>query len=919
MPLEPGTRLGPYEIVSPLGAGGMGEVYRAKDTRLGRDVAIKVLPEHLSAQPEVRARFEREARTVSSLNHPNICSLFDVGREGDVDFLVLELVEGETLEARLARGRVPTAEALRLGAQIADALDRAHRAGVIHRDLKPSNVMLTKAGAKLMDFGLSRATGMAGPGGASGVTMGALTQSPSMARALTAEGTLLGTFQYMSPEQLEGKEADARSDIWALGCVLYELFTGRRAFEGRSQASLIAAILEREPAPIGEPPSGAPPAATASGLTPPSGIDRLIRNCLAKDADERVQTAHDVKLQLKGIAEGAGLALSGVSPGSSSSGGTGATAAALAEARASANRRVRTAQAMAVLGFLLASGVFAWLWPRAHVAQSPFRFRVGALPGTVRTSWPRISPDGRYLLMLATDTTNVPRAYTRRLDEIDAHPVPGTEGLQRPYWSPDGKEIVFVAGGKMQRVPIGGGSPTVICEAQGGSDLSWGAKGRILLDGNFGDSLRIVPAGGGELQPATHVDRKSGEVGSAWPCFLPDGEHFLFIGNLPTGTAGHIRLGKLGSLDSKLLGNSDGRVEYAPGGWILFLRGTTLLAQKLDLGAEKLTGQPIPVAENVQIGNAQGHFSVSLNGILAYGLDDGGGGVMLEEADRTGKLVDKPLARGFATSPELSPDGHKLLYVRNASFGSETGEIYVLDLDRATDTRLTFTGNVAFTPHWSPDGKRFAYVAREPVGDRIRIGSSDGLGAEDSILVPRGMSVGLRQWSPVGGRLVFHDFNSHAFVVDAEGPQRVPRPLVDSTLVFYHPEISPDGRFVAGTMGTVAATSQVFVQSLVGPPGRWQISAAPASRPRWTKGGSELVFEGRDGRIMAVDIDAKESFRVGTPHAMFALPIPSPTFDVRAWSSDASGTRFFVMVPAAGGPGGSIEVASNFQAMVSRK
>src|SRR5690349_2062652 len=295
MLLEPGTRLGPYEILSPLGAGGMGEVYRAKDTRLGRDVAVKVLPEHLSAQPEVRARFEREAKTVSSLNHPNICALYDVGREGEIDFLVLELVDGETLEARLARGRVPTAEALRLGAQIADALDRAHRAGVIHRDLKPSNVMLTKAGAKLMDFGLARATGMAGPAGPSGATMGVLTQSPSVARALTAEGTLLGTFQYMSPEQLEGKEADARSDIWALGCVLYELFTGRRAFEGRSQASLIAAILDRDPAPIGEPPSGAPPVASAGGITPPSGIERLVRNCLAKDPEERIQTAHDVK------------------------------------------------------------------------------------------------------------------------------------------------------------------------------------------------------------------------------------------------------------------------------------------------------------------------------------------------------------------------------------------------------------------------------------------------------------------------------------------------------------------------------------------------------------------------------------------------------------------------------------------------
>ncbi|MEO6463110.1 MAG: serine/threonine-protein kinase [Candidatus Eisenbacteria bacterium] len=297
MSLAPGTRIGAYEILAPLGAGGMGEVYRAKDTRLGRDVAIKVLPTHLSEQPEIRARFEREARTVSSLNHPNICTLFDVGKEGEVDYLVLELVEGDTLEARLARGPMPPPEALRLGAQIADALDRAHRAGVIHRDLKPGNVMLTRGGAKLMDFGLARATGLGGPApGSSSLTM---PHSPTVGKALTAEGTILGTFQYMAPEQLEGNEADARSDIWALGCVLYEMFTGRRAFEGRSQASLIAAILEREPAPVGERPSDAGvPAGSTSSLRqpPPHGIERLIKNCLAKDPEERIQTAHDVKL-----------------------------------------------------------------------------------------------------------------------------------------------------------------------------------------------------------------------------------------------------------------------------------------------------------------------------------------------------------------------------------------------------------------------------------------------------------------------------------------------------------------------------------------------------------------------------------------------------------------------------------------------
>ncbi|HEX7879648.1 MAG TPA: serine/threonine-protein kinase, partial [Candidatus Eisenbacteria bacterium] len=300
--LAAGTRLGPYEILSPLGAGGMGEVYRARDTRLGRDVAVKVLPEHLSANPDVRARFEREAKTVSSLNHPNICTLFDVGREGDTDYLVMELVEGDTLDARLRRGPLPPADLLRIGRQVADALDRAHRAQVIHRDLKPGNIMLTKSGAKLMDFGLARAAGAAA-GSGSGVAMSALTHTPTVAQALTTQGTLVGTFQYMAPEQLEGGEADQRSDIWALGCVLYEMASGRRPFDGRSQASLIAAILEREPAPLAEAPSGSTSVAGAI----PTGLGRIIRNCLAKDPDDRIQTAHDVKLQLDGVAEGMGL------------------------------------------------------------------------------------------------------------------------------------------------------------------------------------------------------------------------------------------------------------------------------------------------------------------------------------------------------------------------------------------------------------------------------------------------------------------------------------------------------------------------------------------------------------------------------------------------------------------------------------
>ena len=885
----------------------MGEVYRARDTRLGRDVAIKVLPLHLSSQPEVRARFEREAKTISALNHPHICTLFDVGREGDTDYLVMELVEGDTLAARLKRGPLPSAELLRLGVQIADALDRAHRAGVIHRDLKPANVMITRSGAKLMDFGLARATGLAGAGSGSGASVAALTQSPTVAQALTAEGTILGTFQYMSPEQLEGREADVRSDLWAFGCVLYEMATGRRAFEGRSQASLIAAILEREPAPIGEVPSG-------SGIVSPGGqapgLERLIRNCLAKDPEERVQTAHDVKLQLQGIAEGAGFSSASVASAP-------VVAVAATRARAAGSK---LAWGMALLGLLAAAGTFAWLYPQTHEPIAAYRFRVGSIPGAAAILWPRVSPDGRFLVLEVADSAGLSRAYVRPMDQIDAHPIPGTEGAQRAYWSADSREIAFVADGKIQRVLIAGGSPVVICAAPGGADLSWGSKGLILMDGRTTDSLQAVPAGGGELKPATSIDRAAGEVGSAWPCFLPDGEHFLFIGNLPdTPAGGTIRLGKIGKLDSRLLGRSDGRVEYAPGGWVLFLRGTTLLAQKLDLGAGKLTGQPITLAEGMRLGSSSGHFSISRTGVLAFAREAGGDAGTIQIANRAGALSGVAIATGVLVNPRPSPEGRRLLYERDARAAGSGGEIYVKDLDRGTDTRLTFTEDRARDPVWSPDGKRFAYLSRSGANStRLRIGASDGLGAQDSTVIPGGLRASLTQWTSAGSRMVLFSALGKAYFVSLEGESRAIQSLVDSTQLMAQPQISPDGRWVAGTIGAIP-NLQIYVQSLTGPPGRWQISTTGGIYARWTRGGRELVYEGWDGRLMAVDIDTREGFHPGTPRPLFTLPSRSFSADASSWGCDESGEHFYLFVPSRNQNAGVIEVVSGFKALVSRK
>jgi len=488
MTLNAGTKLGPYEIVSPLGAGGMGEVYRAKDTRLGREVAIKVLPQHLSSNPEVRARFEREAKTVSAPNHPYICVLYDVGREGETDFLVMELIEGETLAQRIAKGPLPIHDVLKYGAQIADALDRAHRAGVVHRDLKPGNVMLTRSGAKLMDFGLARGTGLAGA--RSGSDFSAMTQSPTVAQPLTAEGSIVGTFQYMAPEQLESGAIDGRTDIWSLGCVLYEMATGKRAFEGATQASLISSIMRDEPRAMGE----------LAPLSPPS-LERTVKQCLAKDPMDRWQTAGDVRRELEWIANSS----------------TQHTAPSVTRRR---NLR-RSAMGWIAAGVVALVATAYVLGPgRARPAdRALMRFSLEAPRGAILTQPCELalSPDGTTLAFVAADSIGKGSIYIRPLASAEARMLPGTDLGSIPFWSPDSRTVAFFSVGKLRKIAVNGTQPVVLCDAPDARGGAWSKNGVIVFAPNNQGPIVRVSENGGDPRPVTSIANRSSACASFTP------------------------------------------------------------------------------------------------------------------------------------------------------------------------------------------------------------------------------------------------------------------------------------------------------------------------------------------------------------------------------------------------------------------
>ena len=708
--LSPGTKLGPYEIQSQIGAGGMGEVYKARDTRLDRTVAIKVLPAHLADRPEARERFEREARTIAGLNHPHICTLHDIGRQDGIDFLVMEYLEGDTLAARLLKGPLPVEQVLQYAIEIADALDKAHRKGAIHRDIKPGNIMLTKSGAKLLDFGLAKLKQEVAPSVPA-------SQLPTLKENPTVEGTILGTLQYMSPEQLEGKpdEIDSRTDIFSFGAVVYEMATGKKAFEGKSSVSLIGAILKDNPAPM----------SSLQPMTPPA-LDRVVRKCLSKEAEKRWQAASDVCDELKWIAESGSQSSVSLPP-------------AVMAQRESKRWMVWAPLAAAVLVVLVASAAYLLRVPSELV---PVRFSIGP---PERGSFPQnntflsVSPDGSKLAFVALDSSDKLMLWIRALDSPTAQPLQGTENANHPFWSPDSRFVGFVADGRLKKVPVSGGPALNLVEGAGGfAGGTWSSEGVILGARTLtsASGLYRVSEAGGAATPVTTIDVGRGETGHLWPHFLPDGKHFLYLARCAKPEDNAIYVGSLDSPDRKLLLNATSNPIYVSPGYLLFNRAGTLMAQEFNAASLELSGDAVPIADGLRFNVANGRavFAASENGVLAYGGTAPSALSKLVWVSRNGTEQALPLPERAFGEFHLSPDGRRVA----VEIGDENrAQIWLYDLSRDTLTRLTFEGDSNESPTWAPDSKRIAF-GRSGVPQTLLWQPADGSGNAERL--PQGGS-----------------------------------------------------------------------------------------------------------------------------------------------------------------------------------
>jgi len=842
MQLEPGVRLGPYEILAPIGAGGMGEVYRAKDTRLGREVAIKVLPSHLSDNADLKARFEREAKAISQLTHPHICTLYDIGSENGTDFLVMELLEGQSLADLLEKGALPTEQVLRFGTEIADALDRAHRAGIVHRDLKPGNVMVTKSGVKLLDFGLA----MMAAAKEAGSDQTSLPTRFAPSQPLTEKGTVMGTFQYMSPEQLEGKQADARTDLFSLGCVLYEMATGKKAFTGTSQASLISAILRDQPKPI-------------SQLTPlaPPALERLIATCLTKDPEDRRQNARDVKNELTWIAQAGSQA--------------GAPAVVVAK-RKSSQRLVRVvAVGLALVATVLGILLFQATSREKERAQTVTRAQL-LPPKAERFSVDQlrafaISPDGRRLVYSVQKGVSS-ELRQRLLDSPDSTAIPGTEGGTNPFFSPDGKWIAFIGGPKLKKVALAGGTPVTLCDAPWFRGGFWGEDGSIYFVPNVYVPIFKIAADGGPLQAVTKIRAQEGEQQHRWPDVLPGGKAIVYtVGSGADWDEATIVAERLDTGERKVLVKGGTYPRYLPTGQLIYARAGALYAVGFDASSLKVDGAPVEVVRNVLLlGNGLAQMDVSPTGTLITApADSAVGNLMLTSIDREGRSEPLKVPQDRYGSLALSPDGTRLV----TGIGNS---IAVVNLARSSVTKLTLSSR-AEIPVWSRDGNRIYFGLEKAKYHQIFSKAADDSG-EAQLTFPSDCDEDPFHISADGSKILYvrsppdglGELCVRRMGNGASGDE--PKVLFKSLFLNGNASFSPDGRWVV-YQSEESGRPEIYVRPASGAERKWQVSIEGGIVPAWSPAGNEIYYV-CGTKLFAAPVDAKgDDFVAGDPKVLF--------------------------------------------------
>jgi serine/threonine protein kinase/dipeptidyl aminopeptidase/acylaminoacyl peptidase len=905
MPLTSGIKLGPYEVVAPLGAGGMGEVYRARDTRLGRDVAIKVLPSHLALDPTLKARFDREARAISSLNHPNICTLHDVGTQDGVDFLVMEYLEGETLQQRLLHGALPLKQVFEYGIRIAEALDRAHQAGIAHRDLKPGNIMLTKSGAKLLDFGLAKpvaalvarvgATGSLTPSTPT-LTVASMTSQPG---PLTEQGRIVGTFQYLAPEVLQGKEADARSDLFALGAVLFEMISGQPAFTGKSQLSVMTAILEKEPEPL--PQVSAP-------------LEHVVHTCLAKDPAERWQSAHEVARELRWLEE------SGMQP-----------AGPALKAGTWRSWRVSTGIGVLAIALAIVATYYAVRpMPKSRLVASLLP-PVDVFPDNAgRNGPPQISPDGNRLAFVGCKTSVASSSltggelcsiWTRSLHSTDAHEVAGTSGGYFPFWSPDGSDIAFFAEGKLKRVAADGGAVQVLADAADARGGSWNSSGAIIFAPLRSSPIFRVPADGGSPVAVTRSAPASSlaDVGShRWPYFLPDGEHFLYV-HSPNGACGDMTELRFASLDGKQdssMMRTCSSAAFADGRMI-FWRDGNLMAQPFDPRRGELSGTAVAIAQHVAFDSlfSFGEFSASAESKLVYVAGEGPMGAQLVWFDRTGKLLGPVGENEQYVSVSISPDGSRVVSNTNPV---DKQRILLLE-SRGPRTLVSLGSKVGGFPVWSADGKRI-YFNSNPNGPfDIFVKDVDGSGSEQPLITFQKGQFGavFLAASPDGKYLAYTTVDPttkmDVYTVELTGDHR-PKPFLQSPANESAPAFSPNGKWLAYESDQ-SGRGEIYVTAFPQGGTQYQVSTNGGERPVWRRDGKEIFYR-ENFKLMAVTVKPfAHGIELGTPGALFEVAVRNLS---GRWYDISPDNRFLMNTSPASAHPQSFELVVDWPAAVNK-